>query len=472
MDDYKNFDGIGLARLVREKEVSPRELLDSAMARYEEKNPILNAVICEFYDLACRQIESGLPDGPFRGVPFLLKDTSAFLKGTPTTYGSRLFRDYVPDHNSTLVDRYLDAGLVIFGKTNAPEMGLAGSTENAFYGDTRNPWDITRTAGGSSGGAAAAVAAGLVPAAHATDGGGSIRIPAAACGLVGLKPSRARTPMGPDYGEGWGGMAVQHVVSRTVRDSAALLDATAGSAPGDPYVAPVPARPYLEELGAGPGTFRVAFFTRPPNGVALDPECDRAVRQTAALLESLGHEVEEVAPFYDTEEIGAAWWALVATTVDIALTNRARGLGRELCPEDVEAVTWSAVEHARTLSPDAYARAVMIMHRHGRRMADVYEKYDLIMSPTLAQPAVKLGLMRMDTPDLEAFEKAEMSFCPFTFPQNMSGEPSISLPLHWTPENLPVGVMFSAAFGDEASLFRIAGQLEAAKPWHAKYNTL
>lgn len=473
MDEFRDFDGLGLAQLVRDNQVSPRELLDAAMARYEAINPTINAVICEFYDLACWSIDQGLPEGAFRGVPFLLKDTSAFLTGTPTTYGSRMFRDHIADHNSTLVNRYLKSGLVIFGKTNAPEMGLAGSTENAFYGDTRNPWDVTRTAGGSSGGAAAAVAAGLAPLAHATDGGGSIRIPASACGLVGLKPSRARTPMGPDYGEGWGGMAAQHVVSRTVRDSAAMLDVTQGAAPGDPYAVRSPDRPYLEEVTANPGSLRIGFFTTPPNGAALDKECDKATRDTAVLLERLGHKVEEIiTPLYDTEELGLAWWTIVVTTVNISLTNRAKILGREVRQDDVEAVTWAALESSRALAPDAYGRAIMTMHNHGRTMARFYENYDVIMSPTLARPAIKLGLMRMDRENLEEFDKAEMSFCPFSFAQNMSGEPSISLPLHWTPDNLPVGVMLSAPFGDEATLFKVAGQLERAKPWIEKYKDI
>lgn len=297
--DYGKYDGLGLAALVKRGEVAPVELLDEAIARTEAINPKINAVIMKHYDEARAQIARGLPDGPFKGVPFLLKDLHLLLEGTITTYGSALYQGYRAGHNSTLTQRYLDAGLVIFGKTNSPEFGLAGTTEPRLYGPTRNPWNLAHSAGGSSGGAAAAVAAGILPVANASDGGGSIRIPASACGLFGMKPTRGRTPMGPDRGEGWGGMSIAHVVSRSVRDSAAMLDATAGDAPGDPYAAPARARPFLDEVGAPTGKLRIAFSTRRPNGTESHPDVVKAVEEAARLCESLGHIVEEAAPEFD-----------------------------------------------------------------------------------------------------------------------------------------------------------------------------
>ncbi len=464
-EDYRKHDAMGLAQLVARRRASAEELLATAIERNAAINPAINALSQEHFERARAAIGRGLPDGPFTGVPFLLKDVSVQLAGTVTSNSCKLFADAVAERDSTLVERYQQAGLVIFGKTNTPEMGLAASTETALNGTTRNPWDLARTPGGSSGGAAAAVAAGIVPAAQGSDGGGSIRIPASCCGLFGLKPTRARVPLGPMVGESWGSMGAVHALTRSVRDSAALLDATCGAAPGDPYAAPPVARPYLQELATPPGRLRVALQLAPLSGSPVDAECIAAARDAARLMESLGHEVEEAQPPGDTEVLGKAAWALVATGVAATLTRRARVLGRALREDDVEPVTWRAVCHAATLSAIDHSDALLAIHLHGRRMAAFHDRHDLVLSPTLGQVPVALGPQRMSNPDLDEYTAALLRFTPFTNLFNMSGEPSMSVPLHWTPEGLPVGVMFSAGFGREDQLFRLAGQLEQARPW-------
>ena len=364
-----------------------------------------------------------------------------------------------------MTERYRRAGVVIFGKTTTPELGLAPSTETSLTGATRNPWDLTRTAGGSSGGAAAAVAAGVLPVANASDGGGSIRIPASCCGLFGLKPTRARTPIGPLVGEGWGGLSVSHVVSRSVRDSAAMLDATQAPAPGDPYQAPRPERPYLAEASVAPGRLRVALQRRPMSGVAVDAEVLRALEETAALLASLGHHIEETALPGVWDELSHALWVLVASNVSLAVRGRAEQAGRALTPDLVDPVTWNAVEFSRTLDVEAYPAALQTIHRQGRLMAAFHERHDVILSPTLATPAPPLGALRTDNADLDAYGRALVAFMPFTQLFNMTGQPSMTVPLGWSEAGLPIGMMFSAPFGDEATLFRLAAQLERAKPW-------
>lgn len=466
--DYEAHDALGLASLVARHEVSADELLETAIARAEQVNPAINALSQKLYDHGRAAIRAGLPQGPFTGVPFLLKDVSVLLAGEVTTFGSRLFADYRADHDSTMVERYKRAGLVIFGKTTTPELGLAASTETTLTGATRNPWNPERTAGGSSGGAAAAVAAGIVPAAHGSDGGGSIRIPSSCCGLFGLKPTRARNPAGPDVGEGWGSLSTSHVLTRSVRDSAALLDATSGPAPGDPYAAPPPARPFLAEIGADPGRLRVALQLEPLSSVAVDPACQAAARAAATLLEDLGHHVEEARPTLDWEELGNALWVLVASSVALTARRRAAALGQTLRAEDVERVTWNAVEFAATVSAEAYVAALASIHRAGRHMAAFHATYDILLSPTLAKPPVPLGPMHMNNPDLAAYREALLTFSPFTSLFNMTGQPSMSVPLHWTADKLPIGVMASARYGEEAVLFRLASQLEAARPWQRR----
>ena len=463
--EYEQHDGLGLAALVRGKEVSAAEVLEAALALADQRNPALNAIVSSTREQARAAVAAGLPDGPFTGVPYLLKDLGVLLTGAVTSYGSRLFADFVADHDSELTARLKRAGLVIFGKTNTPELGLCPSTEPRLFGPTRNPWSPDRSAGGSSGGAAAAVAAGIVPMAHATDGGGSIRIPASCCGLVGLKPTRARNPMGPDVGEGWSGASVGHAVTRTVRDSAALLDATAGPDVGDPYWAPPPAGPYLAEVGRPPGRLRVALVTRPWNGKAVHAECAAAATAAARLCERLGHHVEEASPAIDAGALGAATRVIVGANVRAQIEARAAALGRELRQDDVERETWNRGMDGHTMRAADYARSLLVVHRTGRAVARFFTSYDVLLSPTMCQPPYPLGVLDASAPDEGAFLDALLSSIGFTSLFNAAGNPAISLPLHWSAAGLPIGVQLAGRFGDEATLFRLSAQLEQAAPW-------
>jgi amidase/6-aminohexanoate-cyclic-dimer hydrolase len=463
--DYESYDALGLAELIARKKVSAEEVLEAAIDRLEALNPRINAVVHKMYDQARATLKAGLPTSPLAGVPFLLKDLYAWCAGAPVGNGSHLHDGFVADHDYTLVERYKHAGLVILGRTNTPEFGLNAATEPVAYGPTRNPWNLGRSAGGSSGGAAAAVAAGMVPAAHATDGGGSIRIPAANCGLVGLKPTRARNPAGPVVGEGWSGLAIGHVVSRSLRDSAALLDATAGPAPGDPYWAPPPARPFLKEVGAPPGRLRIALYTKPVSGVPVHADCVAGAEAAARLCEELGHEVREAAPQFDWEGLGWAMQVIIGGNLRNGIDLRLAGLGRELRPGDVERVTAEWYELGGTFTARDYARAIMVVHGVGRRFGAFFADHDVLLSPTLAEPPLPLGATDMMKNDLKSYNEKLFRLIPFTPPFNVAGGPAISLPLHWTADGLPVGVQFGAGFGNEAALFRLAAQIEAARPW-------
>ncbi len=464
-EEFESFDGLGLAGLVRRGDVSPAELLDLAVSRVEARNPELNAVVTRLYDQARAAIAAGLADGPFTGVPYLLKDLGAHYAGAVTSFGSALFKDFVVDHDSEITARLRRAGLVIFGKTNTPELGLTASTEPRLFGPTRNPWKLTHSAGGSSGGSAAAVAAGMVPMAHATDGGGSIRIPASCCGLFGLKPTRARNPMGPDAGEGWGGASVGHAVTRTVRDSAALLDATSGPDIGDPYWAPTPARPFLEEVGRDPGRLRIAITTRPWNGAPVDPECVEAAVAAGRLCERLGHHVEEATPAVDAKLLGEATLIIVGANVRAALEARAGALGRELAAGDVERLTWARATEGNTARAADYARSIGVVHRTGRVVARFFTRYDILLSPTMCQPPYPLGVLDLMSDDAEAYMRAILGAIGFTSLFNSAGGPAMSVPLAWSRAGLPIGVQFAAPFGDEATLFRLGAQLETTQPW-------
>ena len=464
-EEFESFDGLGLAGLVRRGDVSPAELLDVAISRVEARNPELNAVVTRLYDQARAAIAAGLADGPFTGVPYLLKDLGAHYAGAVTSFGSALFKDFVVDHDSEITARLRRAGLVIFGKTNTPELGLTASTEPRLFGPTRNPWKLTHSAGGSSGGSAAAVAAGMVPMAHATDGGGSIRIPASCCGLFGLKPTRARNPMGPDAGEGWGGASVGHAVTRTVRDSAALLDATSGPDIGDPYWAPTPARPFLEEVGRDPGPLRIAITTRPWNGAPVDPECVEAAVAAGRLCERLGHHVEEATPAVDAKLLGEATLIIVGANVRAALEARAGALGRELAAGDVERLTWARATEGNTARAADYARSIGVVHRTGRVVARFFTRYDILLSPTMCQPPYPLGVLDLMSDDAEAYMRAILGAIGFTSLFNSAGGPAMSVPLAWSRAGLPIGVQFAAPFGDEATLFRLGAQLETTQPW-------
>lgn len=467
-EDYVICDATELARLIARKELSPAEALEAAIAAAEQQDPKVNALSQKLYDHG-RAALAHLPEtGAFRGVPFLLKDAGADLKGTPTSYGARILGKHKATADATIVARYKAAGLVIMGKTTTPEFALAASTETSLTGATRNPWDPARTAGGSSGGSGAAVAAGIVPAAHAADGGGSVRIPASCCGLFGLKPTRARTPSGPGAGEGWGSLAATHVLSRSVRDSAAMLDATHGAAPGDPYYAPPVARPYAEEVGADPGRMRIALQLTPLSGREVDQACLAAARDAAEVLEDMGHHVEEAELPGTWEPLAEAIWVLVASNVVNTIQGIERKTGRSVRERDVDAVTWSAVQDCATFQVEAYPRALAAIHTQGRLMAGFHDRYDVVLSPTLGQPPQLLGTQRTDTKDLNAYRSALAAFSPFTQVFNMTGQPSASVPWHWSAENLPVGVMITTGFGREDILFRLAAQMERARPWFGK----
>jgi Asp-tRNA(Asn)/Glu-tRNA(Gln) amidotransferase A subunit family amidase len=465
LPDYERYDGLGLAALVKARQVSAAELLAAAMERVEQRNPATNAVINRMYDESMAAIAVGLPSGPFTGVPYLIKDLGPLYAGTVTTFGSSIFRNFVADHDSELAVRLKRAGLVIFGKTHSCEFGLSTSSESRLFGATHNPWNPEYSAGGSSGGSAAAVAAGMLPMAHATDGGGSIRIPASCCGLFGLKPTRGRIPFGPDFGERWNGLASAHAITRSVRDSAALLDAVCGPDVGDPYWAPPQSRPYLIEAGTAPKRLRIAFTTKAWNGHAVDSECVAAVAAAAKLCESLGHHVEEASPAIDEAARGKAVGIIVTSQVRAVLQRSAAVLGREVTLEDVETITWGYAEYARKFSGSDYAGAIDVLHRTGRVVGRFFTSYDILLTPTMCTPPHKLGVLSLMRTDTEAFHKELFGDIAFTAPFNTTGNPAMSVPLHWSAAGLPVGVQFVAPFGDEATLFRLAAQLEAAQPW-------
>ena len=463
--EYSRLDALGLAELIRSGDVTDEEVLEAALTRSGEVNGRINAIVIPMIDEARASLRAGLPTGPFTGVPFLLKDLGAYYAGTRTTSGCRFNADYVADHDSELVRRHKAAGLVIFGKAASPEFGLTTSTESALFGVTRNPWNLERSAGGSSGGSAAAVAAGIVPIAHATDGGGSIRIPASCCGLFGLKPTRARVSLGPDLGEGWSGLSAAHAVSRSVRDSAALLDATAGPASGDPYHAPPPARPFLEEVGRPPGKLRIAYTSQAFNGSPVDPQCKAAVEDAAGLCRELGHQVTEAAPAVDYATLGQATRTIVGANVLANLRERAAALGREYTADDVEPLTRATAEDGKTFDAARYAASIRTVHQVGRQVAAFFQDRDLLLSPTMAAPPKPLGVLSQSNPNPQEYLAHLLQTIGFTQLMNVSGVPAMSVPLYWSAEGLPIGIQFAAPFGEEARLFRLAAQLEAARPW-------
>jgi amidase len=461
--EYGDYDALGLAALVRSKQVSPRELLDEAVERCERVNPEINAVVVRHEDYAQRQIEAGLPDAPFAGVPFLLKDLE-LLDGTRTTFGASLYRDHVADHTGTLAQRYLDAGLTMFGKSASPEFGLMPTTEGRLHGPTRNPWNPDHSSGGSSGGAAAAVAARILPVAHASDGGGSIRIPASACGVFGLKPTRARNPSGPDKGEGWGGFSCGHVVSLSVRDSAAMLDATHGAEPTSPYCTPSPARPFLDEVSRDPGRLRISFTDQSPYGDAIDPEIAAAVRDVAKMLEGLGHHVEERAPVLAADP-AMVIAAVVAANTAATVRGAEQTFGRAMTADDFEKLTLGSAHNARKASAMDYVLALQNAFQISRGLTDFFTGCEVFLSPTLCLPPLPIGAIDTMSDTLGQIPPLLRRYMPGTSMANMSGQPSMSVPLAWNSAGLPLGMMFTGRFGDEATLFRLAAQLENHRPW-------
>ena len=460
-------DAVAQAALVASHQVSPVELLEAAIERIERIDPVLNAVVIRWFDHARQTATSDLPAGPFRGVPFLIKDLFATYAGQRITNGNIALKEagIIADADTTLISRHRAAGLVIAGRTNSPELGSVPTTEPVAWGATHNPWDVTRTPGGSSGGAAAAVASGMVPFAHASDGGGSIRIPASCCGLVGLKPSQGRITLGPMREES--GLSVEHCVSRTVRDSAALLDATRGPGIGDTVIAPPPSQPYVEEVGSAPGRLRIGILDHHPQGGKVDQECTTAARNVGVLLESLGHTVEPAWPkALEDSTSGASFGALWSANMGVSRRRFEEQLGRPLEEREMEPMNRVQADFASHFSSVDYALALSAASHYRRTMQSWWhDGWDLLLTPTLAELPLKLGTLVPD-PDnpMEVMRRAG-EFVPFTPPFNMSGQPAISLPVEWTADGLPVGVQLVAAYGREDVLIRVASQLEEAKPW-------
>ena len=466
--EYENYDAIGLAELVQRAEVTPEELLDAAIERIEARNPLINAVVTPLYDYARDALRAGLPPGPFYGVPFLLKDLTASLSGVRTSRGSRFFADTPPAAaDSEHVRRLKQAGLVILGRTNTCELGLSLTCEPQLHGPTLNPWDTTRTPGGSSGGAAAAVATRLVPMAHATDGFGSIRAPAACCGVVGLKPTRGRNTLAPFAGEGLGGLTAEHAVTLSVRDNAALLDATSGPGKGDPYVAPTPARAFLVETSVNPGSLHIAFTTAAPNGASIEPDSLRVLSDTVRLCEELGHHVEEADPQIERSAVVPTFLTLISANTAVNLSTHPTA-GRLPNPGEVESITWSTAQKGYSLSGSDYVRATQTAHKLGRQMAAFHEQYDLLLTPGLATIPPRLGWIDMMMEDDNEYWRRVFDFSPFTVWFNLTGQPAMMLPLGQTESGLPIAVQLVARYGDEATIFRLAAQLETARPWSGR----
>lgn len=464
--DYGDYDALGLAGLVRSRQVSASELLDEAIARADRVDPKINAIVVRHDDYARKQIDNGLPDGPFTGVPFVLKDLD-LLAGTRTTFGASIFKDNVAKHSGTLTQRFLDAGVSIFGKSASPEFGLMPTTESRLFGPTRNPWNPAHSAGGSSGGAAAAVAARIVPMAHASDGGGSIRIPASACGLFGLKPTRARNPLGPDRGEGWGGFSCGHVVSISVRDSAAMLDALHGPEPSSPYMAPPPERPFLDEVSRAPGRLRIAFTDRSTYGEPIDPEIAAAIRDVANMLERLGHHVEERAPVLPHDP-AVIMSDIVSGNTALSVRTAEQAFGRAMTADDFENLTLASASKGSKAAAVDYVAAQVRAFQIARTLATFFDTCDVFLSPTLCTPPVRIGEIDTMADDLSSIASILRGYIPGTSMSNISGQPSMSVPLAWNKAGLPLGMMFAGRFGDEATLLRLAAQLEQERPWKSR----
>lgn len=462
-EDYRRHDMTALAELVARRDVSPLELLETALDRAAMVNPQINAITHDLADFARAEI-ARQPEGRFAGVPFLLKDLGAQLAGTATTSGSGAFKDVRAGADSAIVTAYRRAGLVIFGKTNTPEFGLAPVTEPTLFGASRNPWNLDHTPGGSSGGSSAAVAAGIAPGAHASDGGGSIRVPASSCGLFGLKPSRGRVSFAP-AGEGWAGASMQHALTRSVRDSAGLLDVVCQPQPGDPYFLSPPERPFAQEVGREPGRLRIAFTTASLASPELDPQCVQAVRDAASLCESLGHAVEEASLPGDFAALSQAAGVIIAASVAATLDAEAERRGRPIGEDEVEFTTWMSYRRGRELSAPQYVQAVAAVHAFGRAVAGLFADYDILLLSTTGRPPPPVGWL---TEDMSQYAKRLFAFMSNTQAFNNSGQPAMSVPLAWSAEGLPIGLQFVAPMGEEGRLFRLAGQLEQARPWFDK----
>lgn len=478
-DDYTAYDALGLAQLIRTGALTAREAVETAIERLEAVNPRINAVIHKLYDEAREGAQGASVQAPFHGVAFLLKDLVAEYRGAPLREGCAGLKGYTAPFHSTLVERFLAAGLTIVGKTNTPEFGGLPTTEPVLYGPTHNPWDLGLSPGGSSGGSAAAVSAGVVPVAHASDAGGSIRVPASCCGLFGLKPTRGRNPLGPGFGDLMSGLICEHAVTRSVRDSAALLDATSGPEPGDPYWAPPKRRPYLDETERDPGRLKIGFLPSTPEGWGEEPDfhpdCREAVLDAARLCEALGHEVVEISAG-DLAHPGLyrAFGVLWCCGLGHVMNHWGRKLGRALTERDVEPATWASYKTGLKRTGADYLSVVEDVQHFSRKVGRWYERggYDLILSPTMAAPPPRLGSFAATSEEPMRWARMSRMYLALTSPYNMTGQPAMSVPLCWNRGGIPIGVQFAARFGEEGVLFGLAAQLERERPWAEKRPSL
>lgn len=469
LEDYEAYDATWLAELVATKQVTAQELLDCALARVDAYNGDLNAVVNLQVETARGMIAGGLPDGPFNGVPFLLKDLGSQAKDFPSHNGSKLLENTQYLQDSALYTRLAATGLVTFGRTTSPEGGVGPVTEAAVYGGpTRNPWDLSRTPGGSSGGAGAAVAAGIIPAAHGSDGGGSVRIPASSCGLFGFKPTRARLPSGPYSGEGWAGMAIDGFLTRSVRDTAALLDATKGADLGAPYHAPPMAEGFATATTHPPRKLRIAFSNKSLDGRDIHLDCQQAVTSAATLLADLGHHVEEALPSADVMKMMRAWTTIVACGTALWIRKTAEARGEPVQPDEIEPVARGAIKMSENMTGADYLEAVSGIHAYGRDLASFFTGYDILLTATLAEPPAEIGRFRHKSEDFANYRTGPggvFEYSPFTPAFNASGQPAASVPLHWNSEGLPIGVHLAGRFGEDDVLMSLCAELEKASPW-------
>lgn len=463
---YSEQDALGLAECVRRGDVTPGELVEECIRRIEVLNPKLNAVIHKLYDYGRRMAAAEVPNGPFHGVPFLLKDLMVEWRGLPVTNGCRYFEGYNASTDWEIAARMRRAGLIVVGKTNVPEGGLCASTEPALFGATHNPWSDTATAGGSSGGSAAAVASGMLPMADASDGGGSIRIPASNNGVVGLKPSRGRITWGPNVADCWYGAATCLCVSRTVRDSAAFLDVISGQLAGEPYSIPNPSESFLSQMARAPRKLRIGFVSKQPDGARLAPDAAAAVQVAAQKCVQLGHDVEEIEASYEfpTE----TFWRMLPVLSAAAYEAAAVTIGRPVGRADVEPFTWNLIERGRRITGIEHANDIETLRKFGRHIVDLYSTHDVVITPTQPHAPRPLGTYNMSETDLSRYATMLAPDILFTAPVNFSGQPAITLPLYWTREGLPLGTQFIGRIGEEATLLRLAGQLEVALPWRSR----
>ncbi|MSQ04235.1 MAG: amidase [Myxococcales bacterium] len=482
--DWSTLDATALAALVARGDAHPRELVQAALAAIDRVNPQLNATVYRMDELALAAADAPLPDGPFRGVPMVIKDLDGFCAGVPYTMSSRFLAGFVPDHDAEVIARLRRAGFLFVAKTNCPELGILGTTEPELRGPTHNPWNLAHSPGGSSGGSAALVAAGAVPVGHGGDGGGSIRIPASACGLFGLKVSRGLLPLGPELGEGWGGYVVPGVLTRSVRDSAAVYDALAGPSAGDPYCGPTPNRPFLAELATDPAPLRIAVCRDSLFGRTIDAECLAGLTETARLCETLGHHVEEARPRFDRDALVLAYLTQVAASVSTEVSDAGRWIGRPPVAAGFEPATWFLHQLGQKLSAADLQSGREAAHAAGRALARFFDCHDVLLLPTLASPPVRLGQAALTTAErfglgvlrsapvksvmmgvLRDLADRSLEAVPNTQLFNMTGVPAMSVPLHWSAGGLPVGMQFATRYGGDGLLFQLAGQLERARPW-------